>query len=88
MVKIRLMRVGKRHRPYFRIVVADSRRARNGRVLDVIGHFDPLHKDVHHIDFEAYDAWILKGAQPTPRVASLVKKLKKEEKEVASQQEA
>lgn len=78
MVKIRLMRVGKRNRPYYRVVVTDSRAPRNGRVLAVIGHFDPLHKDVHGLDFEAYDAWIQKGAQPTPRVASLVKKLRKE----------
>ncbi len=78
MVKILLVRVGKRNRPYFRVVVTDSRRPRNGKVLEILGHFDPLREDVHSLDLERYDAWIAKGAKPTPRVEKLVKRLRKE----------
>ena len=78
MVVIRLARCGAKHRPKYRITVADSRRAPGGKYLDVIGHFDPLNKDLKtglRLDLEMAKSWIAKGAKPTRRVMSLMTKL-------------
>ena len=48
-VRIRLKKMGRRHRPYYRIVAADSRAKRDGRVLEVLGQYDPLAKELHYI---------------------------------------
>ena len=80
MVVIRLARGGSKKRPFYQVVVADKRAARDGRFIEKIGFFNPLArgKEVEtRIDLEAYNAWIAKGAQPTDRVASLVKALNK-----------
>jgi len=75
-VKIRLSRGGAKKRPYYRIVVADSHFARDGRFIERIGSFDPLKpKDAEDrvvLDTEKAQAWIAKGAQPTDRVARLL----------------
>ncbi len=75
-VKIRLSRGGAKKRPYYRIVIADSRFARDGRFIERIGSFDPLKaKDAEGrvvLDTEKAQAWIAKGAQPTDRVARLL----------------
>ena len=72
-LKIRLARGGSKKRPYYRIVVADSRYARDGRFIEKIGAYDPLlAKDDEKrviLDFEKAKEWIAKGAQPTDRVA-------------------
>ncbi len=78
-VKIRLSRGGAKKRPYYRIVIADSHFARDGRFIERIGSFDPLKpKDATDrvvLDLEKAQAWIAKGAQPTDRVARLLEAL-------------
>ncbi len=77
MVKIRLQRTGKRNRPSYRIVVTDSRNPRDGKVLDIIGYYDPLKDGNFRVDLEKLEEWISRGAQMTPRVKSIVKLTKK-----------
>lgn len=80
MVVIRLARGGAKKRPFYQIVVADKRAARDGRHIERIGFFNPLargQEEAIRIDLDAYNAWIGKGAQPSERVADLVKGLSK-----------
>ncbi len=75
MVKIRLKRMGDRKRPCYRIVVADSRCARDGRFIEEIGFFNPIaDPEEIRIDGDKAKDWMSKGAQPTERVRSLMKK--------------
>lgn len=77
MVVIRLARGGATHRPKYRITVADSRRAATGKYIEVIGSYNPRPegKDVGLVlDVVKAKEWIAKGAQPTKRVQSLLKK--------------
>ncbi len=75
MVKIRLKRMGANKKPFYRVVVADSRKARDGRFIEEIGYFDPMTEpDTIKIDEEAAKKWLSQGAQPTERVRSLFKK--------------
>ncbi|MGN6097113.1 MAG: 30S ribosomal protein S16 [Bosea sp. (in: a-proteobacteria)] len=71
-LKIRLTRGGAKKRPYYRIVVADSRSPRDGRFIEKIGSYDPMKpKDSAErvvLDTEKVQAWLAKGAQPTDRV--------------------
>jgi len=72
MVKIRLSRTGAKNRPFYRIVVADSRAPRSG-FIGVVGHYGPLMDPATiKIDREAVLAWLKKGAQPTDAVARLL----------------
>ena len=74
-VKIRLRRMGAKKKPFYRIIVADSRSPRDGRFIEELGTYDPL-KDPSEIkvDGEKAKAWIEKGAQPTETVKVLLKK--------------
>lgn len=76
-VKIRLRRMGAHKKPFYRIVVADSRSPRDGRCIEEIGYFNPMVEpsDVK-LDMEKVDKWIANGAQPTDRVKSIIKRLK------------
>ena len=75
-LKIRLSRAGAKKRPFYRIVIADSRSPRDGRFIERIGTFDPLkaHDDARRVvlDQEKAKAWLVKGAQPTDRVLRLL----------------
>ncbi|GAC1330003.1 MAG: 30S ribosomal protein S16 [Beijerinckiaceae bacterium] len=75
-LKIRLSRGGAKKRPFYRVVVADSRMPRDGRFIERLGTFDPLKaKDATDrlvLDGEKAKAWMAKGAQPTDRVARLL----------------
>ena len=73
-VKLRLMRMGKKKQPSYRVVAADSRSPRNGRFIEIIGTYEPR-KDpsVINIDNERAVHWLRHGAQPTDRVAKLLK---------------
>jgi small subunit ribosomal protein S16 len=76
MVKIRLRRMGRRNRPYYRVVVADSRSPRDGKFIDIIGQYDPLTDPATiNIDEEKALKWLRSGAQPTDTVRSLLGKL-------------
>ena len=77
MVVIRLARFGATHRPKYRITVADQRRHATGKYIEVIGSYNPRPegKDKELVlDMEKAQDWIKKGAQPTRRVKSLLKK--------------
>ncbi len=77
MVKIRLTRAGARNRPFYRIVVLDGRRPRDGRPLEFLGTFDPnANPEKLSIDASAVDAWVKKGAQLSPTVKSLMRRAK------------
>jgi small subunit ribosomal protein S16 len=74
-VKIRLRRMGAKKRPFYRIVVADSRTARGGRFIDQLGYFDPTTEPpVMKIDEEKTKMWLGRGAQPTDTARALLKK--------------
>ena len=74
MVKIRLKRMGANKKPFYRVVVADSRSPRDGRFIEELGYFDPL-KDPQEVKIDAEEAqnWLANGAQPTDRVKALFK---------------
>ena len=73
-VKIRLKRLGKIRAPYYRVVVADSRTKRDGRVIEEIGKYHPTQEpSVIEIDSERAQYWLGVGAQPTEQVAALLK---------------
>ena len=75
MVKIRLKRMGAHKKPFYRVVVADSRRARNGKFIEEIGYYNPLTEPpVIKIDDEKAQKWLGVGAQPTETVKALFKK--------------
>lgn len=75
MVKIRMQRGGRTHRPVYTIVATNSRSARNGRFLEKLGQYDPKGDDnLKDINVEAIQAWIGKGAQLSDTVKSLLKK--------------
>ena len=72
-VKIRLMRVGKKKQPTYRVVVADSRKARDGRFIEIIGQYAPrAEPSVVTIDNDRALHWLGVGAQPTEEVAKLL----------------
>ena len=74
-VKIRLSRMGYKRNPIYRIVVSDSRTARNGGCIEEIGTYNPLTEPAEvKIDAEAAKKWIGNGAQPTDTVRALLKK--------------
>ena len=73
-VKIRLTRMGKKRHPIYRVVVADSRNARDGKVIDEIGTYDPnTQPSSFKIDEEKAKKWLGNGAQPTEVVGKLFK---------------
>ena len=75
MVKIRLKRMGMKKKPFYRIVVADERAARDGRFIDEIGYYDPLQNPAAvRVDTEKAKTWMKNGAQPTDTVRALLKK--------------
>lgn len=74
MVKIRLARHGAKKKPFYRIVVADSRSPRDGRYIDLLGTYDPLQTPAAiHLKREKLDKWLHTGAQPTETVVKLIK---------------
>lgn len=75
-VKIRLKRFGTKMRPYYRVVVMDSRAPRDGRTLDEVGLYHPVEAEGKQVklDTEKINEWISKGAQPTATVKKLLNK--------------
>ena len=75
MVTIRLTRVGAKKRPFYHLVVTDSRNRRDGRYLERLGFFNPMSvkgEEGLRIDMERVDYWVGQGAQPSDRVAQLL----------------
>ncbi|MCF7956491.1 MAG: 30S ribosomal protein S16 [Phycisphaerae bacterium] len=76
-VKIRMMRLGRRHRPFYRINAVDGRTPRDGRILEKLGHYDPIEKDASKqliIDLERVQHWLGLGAIPTESVDDILAK--------------
>jgi small subunit ribosomal protein S16 len=77
-VSIRLRREGARNRPYYKVVVADSRSPRDGKFIEIIGTYDPKKPDHNStLKLDRIDHWISQGAQPSDTVRSLIKRNKK-----------
>lgn len=75
-VKIRLRRMGAKKRPFYRIVVADSRFPRDGRFIEEIGYYNPTTDPAEiKVDMEKANKWIANGAQPTDTVRDLMKRV-------------
>ena len=72
---MRLSRIGSKKRPYYRIVVIDKRRARNGRFLEVLGQYNPISNPVQmEVNAERAQYWLSKGAEPSDTVRSILRK--------------
>jgi small subunit ribosomal protein S16 len=77
-VKIRMTRMGRRHRPFFRINAIDSRAPRDGRILEKLGHYDPLEKEKEKqivLDLERVKYWLANGAIPSDSVSEMLLRL-------------
>lgn len=73
MLSIRLARIGKKKKPFYRIVVIDKRRPRNGRTVEIVGTYDPLKKPAEiELDAERIKHWLGCGAQPSDTVRSFL----------------
>ena len=76
-VKIRLKRAGSKGRPFYRVVVIDSRMQRDGRFIEELGYYDPLEKpQVFNVDRDKAQMWLARGAQPSDTVFNLLKRPK------------
>ncbi|GAB4311619.1 MAG: 30S ribosomal protein S16 [Candidatus Sumerlaeia bacterium] len=73
-VKIRLARIGRRNRAYFRIVVMDERKKRDGRTIDILGHYQPVENGKTSVNEDRALYWLDQGAIPTDTVRSVFKK--------------
>ena len=77
-VAIRLNRQGSKDRPYYKIVVVDSRARRDGRYIEQVGSYDPMKEGVNYtINLEKVDKWLANGAQPSETVNSMNRKARK-----------
>lgn len=75
MVAIRLRRAGSKKRPYFRIVVTDSRAARDSKFVEILGHYNPRTRPaLVDVQQERVEYWLGKGAQPSDSVRTLIKR--------------
>ena len=74
MLTIRLSRIGKKKKPYYRVVVIDRRRPRDGRFVEIVGTYDPLKKPAEiKLDAERIKHWLGRGAQPSDTVRSFIR---------------
>jgi small subunit ribosomal protein S16 len=90
-VKLRMKKMGRKHRPFFRICAIDSRAPRDGKVIEELGHYDPLVPDADAralLNGERIAYWLSVGAQPSENVSVLVKKYGKDGTHYAQQQSA
>ena len=83
-VRIRLTRMGRKKKPFYRIVVANNEAKRDGRFLDVVGTYDPMQEPAAvNFDFEKLNHWLGQGAEPSVTVGNLIKKHKAADTETA-----
>jgi small subunit ribosomal protein S16 len=90
-VKIRLKKMGRTHRPFFRVCAMDQRSPRDGRVIEQLGTYDPMVPDTDAraiLNGERINYWLSVGAQPTPKVATLIKKYGTDGSHLEAQAEA
>lgn len=77
MLMIRLSRIGKKKRPFYRVVVTEKTRPRNGRFVEIVGTYDPLQKPAAiTLDHDRVNYWLGKGAQPSDTVRSFLRNRK------------
>ena len=79
MVRIRMKSLGRRHRPFFRICAIDSRRPRDGRPIEELGHYDPMSRNPETqtvLDVSRIRYWLSVGAQPSEKVQALLRRFK------------
>jgi small subunit ribosomal protein S16 len=77
-VKLRMTRMGRRHRPFFRLNAVESRTPRDGRILEKLGHYDPLEKDASKarvLNLDRIQFWLKAGAVPSDTVAEMLAKV-------------
>lgn len=75
-VKIRISRLGKKNRPYWRIVAVDSRKKRDGACLEDLGTYDPIKHEAVQLHIDKLNDWVKKGAECSPCVTKLIKATK------------
>jgi len=83
-VKIRMMRIGRRHRPFFRINAVEGRNPQCGRIIEKLGHYDPVEKDESKqivLNMERVKVWLEKGAEPTESVSDILRRHGVEDKQ-------
>ncbi len=81
MIKLRLMRFGAKKKPSYRVVVIDSRRARQSKTLDTVGYYNPRTEPIDFkLDMEKVNYWLSKGAKPSETVSSLINRAVKGQK--------
>jgi small subunit ribosomal protein S16 len=85
MVKVRLFRMGASNRPFYRVVAIDSRRARNGRVLEFLGTYNPRAGGGSELNLDRIQSWIERGAQPSDTVRSLLRSKRADERKAQSE---
>lgn len=86
MLKIRLRRMGSRHRPFYRVVVSDSHKVPRSNALEEIGYYDPRQRpSVVKIDAERYDHWVGLGAKPSETVGRLIRKARSQAAEAEAE---
>ena len=78
MVIIRLRREGSKDRPYYRVVVTDSRARRDGKYIEAVGTYNPMNEGVNYeVNLEKIDGWIATGAKTSETVASIIRKARR-----------
>lgn len=78
-VRIRMKRMGRKHRPFYRICVMDARKPRDGKAIEEVGYYDPMVREKSQrvkLKMDRIDYWLSVGAQPSEKVAVLIKKVK------------
>ena len=78
-VRIRMKRMGRKHRPFYRICVMDARKPRDGKAIEEVGHYDPMVRDKSKrvvVKMDRIEHWISVGAQPSEKVAVLLRKVR------------
>ncbi len=78
-VRIRMKKMGRKHRPFFRICVMDARVQRDGKAIEEVGHYDPMVSDKARrvlLNMERVDYWLSVGAQPSEKVNALIRKVR------------
>lgn len=87
MLRIRLSRHGAKKDPHYRVVVSEKSSPRDGRFLEIVGHYNPALKPIRlHLDLERVDYWVSQGAQPSETVRSLIRRVRSTQPEVALQE--
>ncbi len=87
-VRIRMKKMGRTHRPFYRICIMDSRSPRDGKTIEEVGIYDPMVADKSQrvkLKLDRIDDWLSKGAQPTEKVGVLIKKVRENNWGVAKQ---